>query len=201
VLARIVHSIDRRAMVVGLGAAIVLLAVLGAVMAWDPRPALRAFDLDEERTVPAVFSALLLLACALVALCLPRANVRRGIAIAFALLLAFAALDEFAEIHEQLERELGVDWQVLYAPFFAAAFGLWVFVLRGIRRSPGLPVMIASGACWALAQVLEKAQWSDDGAAPGYAWMMVTEEILEMTGSALLLLALVVVVQAERLPR
>ena len=67
---------------------------------------------------------------------------------------------------------------------------LALFVMALRRNGLGLGLVLASGACWVGAQLLEALQWEDDGPAPGYAWMMVTEETLEMVGSALLLLAL-----------
>ena len=65
------------------------------------------------------------------------------------------------------------------------------------RNGLGLGLVLASGACWVGAQLLEALQWEDDGPAPGYTWMMVVEETLEMAGSAFLLLALLVVVRAR----
>lgn len=174
-----------------LGTVIAVLAVAGAVYAWESPSWLSRFDLDEERTVPAFFTSLLLIACAAVALRLPRSVVSRGVAIAFACLLALASLDELAEVHEKLERRLDVDWQLLYIPVFAAAVAVLALFMMALRRNGlGLGLVLASAACWAGSQVLEAIQWEDDGPAPGYTWMMVTEETLEMVGSALLLLAL-----------
>jgi hypothetical protein len=184
---------------VALGAPIAALAVAGAVYAWESPAALTRFDLDEERTVPAFFTAFLLVACGAVALRLPRSLVSRGVAIAFAVLLALASLDELAEVHEKLERRLDVDWQVLYLPVFAAALVVLALFVMALRRNGlGLGLVLAAGACWVGAQLLEALQWEDDGPAPGYTWMMVTEETLEMVGSALLLLALLAASRADR---
>lgn len=183
--------VEPRVVAAALGAMIAALAVAGAVYAWESPSSLSRFDLDEERTVPAVFTALLLVACAAVALRLPRSLVSRAVAIAFAGLLVLASLDELAEVHEKLERRLDVDWQILYIPVFAVAAIVLALFMAGLRRNGiGLGLVIASAACWAGSQVLEAVQWEDDGPAPGYTWMMVTEETLEMAGSALLLLAL-----------
>ena len=191
--------LEPRVVAVALGAAIAALAVAGAVYAWESTSWLSRFDLDEERTVPAFFTAFLLIACAAVALRLPRSLVSRPFAIAFAALLVFASLDELAEVHEKLERRLDVDWQLLYIPVFAvAAAVLALFVMALRRNGVGLGLVLASGACWVGAQLLEALQWEDDGPAPGYAWMMVTEETLEMVGSALLLLALLTASRAGR---
>lgn len=194
--------VEPRAVAVVLGAAIALLAVLGAIYAWEPRAALGRFDLDEERTVPAYFSAFLLAACAVLALCLPRAVLSRPAALVFTGLLALASLDELIEIHERLERRLDVDWQLLYVPVFAA--GVVVLVLFGVglrRQGYRLELLLASAACWGGAQLFEKLEWEDEGRAPGYTWMMLIEETLEMAGSALLLLTLLAVVRTTRIER
>jgi hypothetical protein len=157
--------LEPRVVAVALGAAIAALAVAGAVYAWESPSWLSRFDLDEERTVPAFFTAFLLVACAAVALRLPRALVSRPFAIAFAALLVLASLDELVEVHERLERRLDVDWQVLYIPVFVAAaavLGLFMMALR--RNGLGLGLVLASGACWVGAQLLEAFQWEDDGA-------------------------------------
>ena len=191
--------LEPRRVAIVLSAAIVLLAILGAIVAWEPRPALSRFDLDEERTVPAIFSALLLAGCAVLALRLPRAILARGPAITFAALLALASLDELAEIHEKLERRLDVDWQLLYVPVFLAVLVVLGLFVSGLRRNGlDLRLVVASAACWGSSQVLEALQWEDDGPASGYRWMVVAEETLEMAGSALLLLALLTALRAGR---
>jgi hypothetical protein len=191
--------LDPRRVAIALGVAIAGLAVLGVIFAWEPRPALARFDLDEERTVPALFTALLLVASAVLALRLPRSVVSRGVGLVLSGLLVLASLDEAAEFHERLERRAGVDWQLLYLPVFLAVLVGFGLLVLGLRRSGfGLGLVLAAAACWAVAQSLEALQWEEDGPAPGYTWMMVTEETLEMAGSALLLLALLTVVRADR---
>lgn len=195
-------ALETRRVAVVLGAAIAVLALLGAIYAWEPRPALHRFDLDEERTVPAYFSAFLLAACAVFALRVPRAVLSRRAAVVFAVLLALASLDELIEIHERLERRLDVDWQVLYIPVFAAGVVVLVLFVAGLRRQGfRLELVLASAACWAAAQLFEKLQWEDSGPVAGYTWMMVVEETAEMAGSALLLLSLLSVVRTNRASR
>ena len=184
-----------------LAAAIAVLALLGAIFAWEPRPALARFDLDEERTVPAYFSSFLLAACAVLAVLLPRAVLSRAAALVFAGLLGLASLDELIEIHERLERRLDVDWQLLYIPVFAAGIVVLALFVAGLRRQGfRLELVLAAAVCWAGAQLLEKLQWEDGGPAPGYTWMMVVEETLEMAGSALLLVTLLTVYAASSTP-
>ena len=159
---------------------------------------LSPFDLDGERNVPGLFSALLLLACAVLAFLLPRSVAPRAVALIFSGALVLASLDEATEIHEKLERRLDVDWQLLYIPVFVAAVVVWSLLVAGLRRNGfSLTLVLASAACWIASQALEALQWEDDGPAPGYTWMVVVEETLEMTGSALLLLALLTVVGAR----
>jgi hypothetical protein len=196
---RLERSLDPRRTAVVLGLAIAALAVLGAAAAWRPQSVFTPFHLDGERNVPAAFSALLLLACAVLVLRLPKGVVSRPVAVVFSAFLALASLDEAVEIHEKLERRFDVDWQLLYMPAFVAILvvgSLFVVALR--RERPSFALVLAAAACWAASQVLEALQWEDDGQAAGYTSMMVTEEVLEMVGSALLFVALLLVVQARR---
>lgn len=182
-------SLDPHRTALALGGAVTVLGLVGGLVAWRPEWGLEQFDLDGERNVPATFSALLLLTGAALAVRLPATGVPRSVSLAFGCLLAFAALDEAFELHEKLETRLGVDWQLLYVPVFVLAIVLWcwlVYALRGRRAS--IALLLAASACWVAAQLLEHEQWEPDGPVPGYTWMMVAEEILEMTGSALLVL-------------
>ena len=182
-----------------LGSAIATLVVLGAVFAWRSESVLSPFDLDGEQNVPALFSALLLFACAALALRLPRSVAPRAVALTFSGVLVLASLDEATEIHEKLEQRLDVDWQLLYIPVFVAAVVVWSLLVAGLRRNGfSLTLVLASAGCWIASQALEALQWEDEGPARGYTWMMVVEETLEMTGSALLLVALLIVVRDRR---
>ena len=197
-MTRLDDWLDPRRTVAVLGLAIATLVVLGAVFAWSSESALSSFDLDGERNVPALFSALLLFACAVQTLRLPRSVVPRAVALVFSGVLVLASLDEATEIHEKLEQRLDVDWQLLYLPVFVAAAVVWWLLVAGLRRNGfGVAPVLASAGCWLASQALEALQWEDEGPAPGYTWMMVLEETLEMTGSALLLVALLAVVRAR----
>jgi hypothetical protein len=58
---------------------------------------------------------------------------------------------------------------------------------------------VAGGACWALAQVLEKLQWVDGAPRPDlYVGMMLTEEALEIIGSTLFLASVAHIAVATR---
>jgi hypothetical protein len=57
------------------------------------------------------------------------------------------------------------------------------------RAAVARALMIAGGALWLGSQMLELVQWDDDRRRPGYTAKMVVEELSELTGSVLLLLA------------
>jgi hypothetical protein len=142
-----------------------------------------------------VFSTVLLLAGAVVG-----AVVRGRPALVFGGFLAFMAVDEALQVHERLETATGIDWPVLYLPVMAAA-GLAALAL--LRRHRGVrwfvPTLLAGGACWAGAVVLEKIQWDPSrpgNQSPHYDAYMITEELLEATGSYLFAVALALVVRA-----
>ncbi|HEX2505005.1 MAG TPA: hypothetical protein VHK22_02250 [Gaiellaceae bacterium] len=61
-------------------------------------------------------------------------------------------------------------------------------------------LLLAGAGAWLAAQVLEKVQWTEGASTPAsfYKPAMVTEEILELGGSYLFGLALLVVIAAER---
>ncbi|MBM7807374.1 hypothetical protein JOD57_003211 [Geodermatophilus bullaregiensis] len=170
--------------VVGVLVVIAVLAVLG-VVAVGAESGWRHLDLDGEYTVPAAFSALLLGWCALAAAVLGRSTSRRASTWPLALLFALMAVDESFSVHERLESATGVDWQLLYSPVVLAGAVAWVGVAWQVRRRPEVLLPWVAGAvAWGVAQVLEAVQWDGDVKRAGYTAMMVTEELLEMTGSA-----------------
>jgi hypothetical protein len=181
------------------GSAIVLLGALGIGFEWRPEPALSPFHLDGEWTVPAIFSSSLLLAAAAALYWLERRSpdrfVRR-ISYAFCAVLVFAAVDETAQIHEYLERRLEIDWQLLYLPAFVLAAIMWGLLLVNLCKTQvSRALFFASGVAWLASQVLEELQWDGDDPVRGYVPMMVVEELLELIGSAFLLVA---VLRAEQ---
>jgi len=151
------------------------------------------WDLDREYTLPAAFSALLLVAAAIAALEVGRQRVygiHRG-AYLLAALFFFMGLDEVFSFHERLESATAVDWETLYAPLIFVCGIAWLLVVRALRSFRLAQVVMAlGGAAWLVAQILEKIQWDGDVKVDGYLALMFAEEILEMTGSALFLIAL-----------
>lgn len=175
------------------------------------------FDLDSEMRLrwplyhttiaaPAVWSALLLAGASvtwLAAASLVRSRLERLLMGGFGLFLLFMAGDEVVTLHEHFQHWLRTDWMALYAAP-VALMGLLVLALlvRLWRIDRGAFVLLLVGcAAWGLAQYLELIQWEGepqygDTKVPMYAWMMVTEELGEATGSALFGLASISAVKA-----
>jgi len=211
---QIAHTLGRRVTPAGLawtaGAGIALLGALGILHTAGAIDA-PVLDLDDEYNVPAVYSAALLGAAAVLAVLYGAVRLddgprmRAGATLGAALL--FLSADEFGQIHERLEDATGVDFMVLYAPVVAVCGVAWLFVLRRLwpRVAPRL-LFIGGAAAWVIAQLLEDLQWHDDIGdgvhAEGYDVMMVFEELLEMAGSLMFCLALLMpIAVAARLSR
>jgi len=176
-----------------------LVAALGIEQRRSGGPPL--FDLAREVNVPAFWSGFLLVAAAASALAAARADGRgaRWPWWPLALLLLFMAGDEVLRIHEWLERQSGIDWHVLYLPLMAVGAAAGVGAVVRLRHHPVLAAgIVASGAAWALAQVLEALQWDGSQQVGAYGPMMLTEEILEMAGSLGFTLTLLAVAERFR---
>lgn len=177
-----------------LGASIAFLALMGVLYYVTFAGALKPFDVNGEIPhLPAVFSGGLLFATGWFALGEGRAGGTPGWAwLGVAGLFAFMGLDELATIHEHLEGWTGVDWQLLYLPVVAIGAGFWLAILRTLSTAPLARVMWVGGAvAWFLAQVLEHFEVESYGRLVGMdAAMVVAEEVGEMIGSTLFLLAI-----------
>ncbi len=171
------------------GVAICCFAGLAISAALQPEGPLGIFNPDRERLAAAAFSGGVLAAASLVFTLVGRRPQQRR-CLPMATLLGFMALDEVLGLHERLERFARVDWRLLYAPLIAVAALAWWRLLRswGLRRKQGLLLLVGS-LCWGVSQVLEAAQWDGGVRHTHYLILMVTEEILEVTGSAAFLLA------------
>lgn len=190
--------VSARAFLLGAAVLIGVLAVPGALTVH--RGGGGAFDLDGELTIPAFASAALLL-CAAAAAALafrrdPHARWRPWAGLA--LLFAVMGVDEATGMHEALERASAVDWQTLYIPIVALAGALWLLALVRMRGLERAAWVLAAGA-WLAAQVLEALEWTgpreSERAVDGYGIMMGFEELLEMTGSALFAVGLLLAVE------
>lgn len=172
-----------------LAAVIAGFAVAGALVGAEPSKSW--FHLENEFTAPAYFSAALLLVaagCGWFAAQQAAGRVQLAWLILAALWLAMGG-DEVVGVHERFERRLGVDWQLLYLPVAAAGGAAWFVAVRGSDR-PVRMLLVAGATAWVAAQTLEFLQWdSNDQRVAAFESMMIAEETLEMTGSALFLLA------------
>ena len=182
------------------GFVIALLGVLGVLSIAVGSP-FGSFDLDGERNVPATYSAALWLSVAVLALLLGRIDPAPGMPLVWVGLSAFfvfISADEFGEIHERLERIVGVDWQILYSPVALLALVLWLFVVRRIRQiGVGLGLLVAGTVCGIASQVAEAAEYGPgDERIAAFDEVMVFEELVEMVGALLVGLALLTALQA-----
>ena len=150
-------------------------------------------NLDSEASIATFFSATLLWATALWWLLVAAtARPRAAATWAWSVVLAWLALDEGSAIHEKLERWSGTDWELLYVPVMGLAAVAWWGLFRRYRNQRRIAALLAAGAgSWLVVLILELVQnW---GGAPVqaeiYVPTMITEEALEMMGSAVFLVA------------
>jgi hypothetical protein len=190
-----VRRVEIGRLAVALGACIAALGVLGVAELHWPGTFL-GFNLDNEFNVPATFSAALDLGAAVGAEALRR-RTGRNVLLGLVILFAFMAGDEFGGLHEHLESWTGIDWMKLYTPIFLFAGVAWIFVMRAFRDHRFRLCLFGGAVCWAVAQIFELLEWKGDVKQPHYNLMMVPEELLEMTGSALFLMAMLLALRAK----
>ena len=174
------------------GVCIGTLAVMG-VLQRVAFPSWGLANLDSEASIATFFSATLLWVTAFWWLLVARSARPRSTTIwVWCAVLAWLALDEGSAIHEKLERWSGTDWELLYVPVMGLGALAWWGVFRRYRdQRPIAALLVAGAGVWIVVLVLELVQnW---GGAPVQAEIyiptMITEETLEMSGSAVLLIA------------
>ena len=177
----------RAAWLVPLAGVAVLTLVGAAVAAWEP--GWRALRVNEEQSAAAYYSSLLLLACAAIALVLSeRDQAERKLSwVALAIVFATVGIDEGAELHERIEVRTGLPVALVLAPIgIVAVISAWR-VLPSLREvSRGLLLFGLGAGCWLVSQASD----------PFHAgWKSVVEEGLEMCGSALIFLSLLLVLR------
>lgn len=190
---------------VALAIGIALLGIAGAVVGtdtyqgegsiWD-----RAFNLANEKTVPTFFSGAILLAGALCSGVAARARLygRHRLWIAFGALLLFMSADEVVQIHERIETWTGIDWEQPYLVVAIGAAVVWFNVLRSMERQSRW-LLIYGAIGWAISFGLEDAEYdSNDDRVAGFTPMTISEELLEMAGSSLFLIALVIALKRQQ---
>jgi hypothetical protein len=193
---------EPRQVAIAVGAAIALLGVLGAVDLLAPSLPMSLLSLEGERRVPAAFSAGLLLGAGALAWMLSTVSGSRGLGSPglwrfMGAFLVFMALDELFAIHEHVSAaETGITWQVFYAPISVSAVIAWAVILRRLPSGLARGLWLGGAAAWFVSQVIEAVQW--DGTRLVYEWTFVPEEMLEMTGSLLWGLALLVTLRTAR---
>ena len=186
---RLLSSLDLRLVALAVGGAILLLGLAG--LAFDVGAVSRdSLDLNAEHTPAAAFSSLLLFMAASVAFVLALAlsdhDERRSWAL-LAAVLGFLSLDELALVHEAIQEDVGVKGQIVLAPVAIVGFIAWLGVMRNLDRDgPAARMLIGAAGAWVLAQLLDVGQ---DPEKDRLMFTVVPEEVLEMIGSALFLMA------------
>jgi cytochrome bd-type quinol oxidase subunit 2 len=155
--------------------------------------------LDGERTFPALFSGALLLAAGMAGLVAARAR-RPGRArwalIALSLLLVWLSFDEVARFHERVERFVGVEWLLLYAPLGVAGAAAALIIAMELRDRTVTWLIAGGTLVWAASQALEGWQWGGPtDVTLLHPQAIFYEEILEMCGSACFLLMFLVLIR------
>tara|TARA_R110002096_G_scaffold285073_4_gene478890 strand:+ start:730 stop:1398 length:669 start_codon:yes stop_codon:yes gene_type:complete len=155
----------------------------------------RIFDLDRELNVPVAFSSSLLFLCGLLTTRLVRTHSFPKIVVgSLAALFVFMGFDEMLKIHETLEKIAGVDFQILYLPLIIVSGLGWAtvwFRFKDLARW----IWTAGAAAWVISQLLEAWQWgwwwnALMSKSETYQTLMISEELLEMAGSSLFVIAL-----------
>ncbi len=110
--------------------------------------------------------------------------------IGIGLLLCFMGFDELLMIHERIEFETGIDFQILYLPVVAAGGLGYLFLLAKMPRWSLSQVMwVAAEGLWVVSQVLENLEYDpNDNEVRGFVALDDIEKVFQFTGSALFLL-------------
>ena len=188
-----VSRLDPARVLLGIAVCVVGLGVMGAIV-YPGGGALRVFDLNKEQTFPATFSGLLLLGAGFMALLNgvvrcpdPRDRVWW---LVLAGVFAFLGVDEIAALHEAIQDRVHVWGQATLTPIVIAGVAAWLIALTRLRSSPGAARLFVLGAAaWILSQGIDVALNESHG------WTVVPEELVEMAGSALFGVALLVAVR------
>ena len=190
-----VAAIDVRRAAVALAACIVGFGVAGAMFR-SGAVDVAAFDMNAERSVPTLFSGLLLFAAAgLAAMAATAAPPDRHSRVWWWVLgglFAFLAFDEVAAVHERLQFWTGAFGQLSLLPILAVGGLAGLITLRRLRwHRLGQALLLAGAAAWLATQLVDAVQSSGRLDA-----LSVPEEMLEMSGSACFCLAILTALQA-----
>jgi hypothetical protein len=184
----------RRLAIVTFGT-VAVLAILGALYAFTGEPARFKVsgEIEDGLYIPVLISWALLFGAGLASFLRSRWGITRVEQLAWfgvGVLFTVMAFDELLMVHERLENRLGIDWQLLYLPVFAAGGTAWLALLRPMRRWSLEQVMwIAAAALWFVSEIQEKLEFTDtDEVVNGYKALDGTEKVMQFTGSTLFLL-------------
>ena len=193
IVSSIVSRLNMRTILIGIAALAIVFGILGSIV-YPGGGALRVFDLNKEQTFPATFSGLLLLGAGALALMngvvrCPTLYERRWWLV-LAGVFAFLGIDEITALHEAVQDRVHIWGQATLIPIVIAGGAAWFITLKrlGLHSVAGRLLILAAGV-WALSQGI------DLELNESYGWTIVPEELLEMAGSAMFALAMLVAVR------
>jgi hypothetical protein len=197
-----------------IGALAILAAIHGIVTPIPPFDLRSEVDLGEPLAeaiaIPAMFSGLLLFAAAAFAIAAGEAS-ERFPWLAIAVFLAFMGVDEVAGIHERvgsfvMGADNGSNWEIPYIPVLLLGGFLWLSTLQRMWSFVSERALWLGGAfAWILAQGIEEVVNHRDASSSLLGSLHLqaltfsgnlfdvldrVEEIVEMAGSSMFLLAL-----------
>jgi hypothetical protein len=198
-----------RSVAYAIGACIGTLVILGLLDGF--LTPVHAFDFGGELkdgvNLPVAFSGALLLAASVMAVLCWRGAAGTGDPawpwLAIACFLVFMGVDELLAIHEPLEPEVATSTasNLLFLLLAALGGGCWVAVLVTVWKL-ALPRLswLAGGAAWSAAILMDEIHWASVGLGTLEEAGVLTgiEEVLELIGSSMFLLALLMVVEERR---
>ena len=187
VLLDAIAAVELRRAAAFAAAVILLVGVLGSLVRYAVLP-LPLLDVNAEGAIPAYLSGALLVAAAVLAELSFRFRPSDGYSRTWwrilVALLAFMAVDEVLSVHERLQYWTGRQGQLSLLPLVALAAIAWVVTLRRLRE-PSLRALVVAGlSAWLASQIVDVVQFTGRLDA-----LSVPEEMLELTGSALFVLA------------
>ena len=192
------HAAPDRWRLIAFGMAAALTVVFALGIQYDITGRLHWFELRGEVReggfyFPVLFNWLVLLSAAVAAVLRSRwsaTDAERYAWIGIGLLLAFMGFDELLMIHERVEFETGIDFQILYLPVVAVGgLGYLLLLARMPRWSLAQVMWLSAAALWFASQILENLEYDpDDLEVHGFVVLDDIEKVFQFTGSALFLL-------------